>query len=161
METSLIVFFASFGATLLSVMSGGGASVISLPVFLWAGVPLPTALSTHKICAVFWTPVSAWNYLRKRRIEWGFLLLFAFFGLAGAYVGVQFVVYIDQRVLEPIIGCLILVLVVYSGLHRNLGLSSRPPGGSREKWCSYPLAILMGFYESILGSGNGIIFTAL
>ncbi|MFO7729322.1 MAG: sulfite exporter TauE/SafE family protein [Spirochaetia bacterium] len=156
-----MIFFASFGATMLSVMSGGGASVISLPIFLWAGVPLPTALSTHKICAMFWTPVSAWNYLRKGRIEWGFLLIFAAFGLAGAYFGVQFVVHIDQQVLEPIIGGFILLLVVYTYLHKDLGLHYRPAKGTMVRWFSYLAAVVMGFYESILGSGNGIVFTAL
>jgi len=161
METALIIFFASFGATLLSVMSGGGASVISLPIFLWAGVPLPTALSIHKICAMFWTPVSAWNYLKERRIEWGFLLIFAALGLAGAYFGVQFVVHIDEQVMEPLIGGFILLLVVYTWLHKDLGLYRRSPESSATKWWSYPVAIVMGFYESILGSGNGIVFTAL
>jgi len=161
METTLIIFFATFAATLLSVMSGGGASVISLPIFLWAGVPLPTALATHKICAVFWTPVSAWNYLRKGRIEWGFLLIFAAFGLLGAYFGVQFVVHIDEQLLEPIIGGFILILVVYTWLHKDLGLYRRRPESNTIKWWNYPVAIVMGFYESILGSGNGIVFTAL
>lgn len=161
MEIVLILFIATFGATLLSVMSGGGASVISLPIFLWAGVPLPTALSIHKICAMFWTPVSAWNYLRKGRIEWGFLLIFAAFGLAGAYFGVQFVVHIDEQVLEPIIGGFILLLVVYTYLHKDLGLQYRPAKGTIVTRFIYPAAVVMGFYESILGSGNGIVFTAL
>ncbi|MFW5712192.1 MAG: sulfite exporter TauE/SafE family protein [Spirochaetia bacterium] len=161
METTLIIFFASFSATLLSVMSGGGASVISLPIFLWAGVPLPTALSTHKICAMFWTPVSAWNYLRKGRIEWGFLLIFAVIGLAGAFFGVQLVVHIDQRVLEPIVGGFILLLVVYTWMHKDLGLHYRSAPKAAIPWFTYPAALVMGFYESILGSGNGIVFTAL
>ncbi len=147
---------------MLGVMSGGGASVISLPIFLWAGVPMPTAISTHKICAMFWTPVSAWNYLRKGRIEWVFLLIFAVLGLAGAYFGVQLVVNIDEQVLEPVIGGFILLLVVYTYLHKDLGLHNHPavkkPIMTRF---SYPVAVVMGFYEGILGSGNGIIFTAL
>jgi hypothetical protein len=158
MEQAAIIFFASLGATLVSSSSGGGASALSLPVFLWAGVPLPVAIAALKVCGIFWTPVSARRYLAGKRTEWGFLALFAGVGLIGAFISVQLVTRIDPAVLEPAIGVLILALVLYTLRHKDLGVVSGPPAAGRSRPLTYPLAGIMGFYEGILGSGNGIVF---
>ncbi len=157
----LIVFFSTAIAALLSSMSGGGASVISLPIFLWAGIPLPLSIATQKVSSVFWTPISAWNYLKDRKIDWRFLLIFALIGLIGAYFGVQAVILIDPIVLSKIIGVIILFLVAYTYLKKDLGLKEKRVTSPIKRAFSYVAAVIMGFYESILGSGNGIAFAAL
>jgi uncharacterized protein len=160
-QTIFIVLFATAGATFLSSMSGGGASVISLPIFLWAGIPLPLSIATHKVSAIFWTPISAWNYLKDRKIDWHFLFIFTAIGLIGAYLGVQVVTHIDEAVLSKVIGAIILFFVFHTYLKKDLGLKEKRIVSSTKKNLSYIAAIIMGFYESILGSGNGIAFAAL
>jgi len=161
MFTVTVVFLGSLAATLLSVMSGGGAAIITLPIFLWAGISLPVSVAATKICALFWTPLSAYNYLKRRRIDWLFLLLFSALGLAGAYAGVQFVVDVNEDLLKPVIGGLIIALVVFSFFNKQLGSARHQATSGLKRFIAYPAALAMGFYESILGSGNGIIFAAL
>ncbi|MBT3865342.1 sulfite exporter TauE/SafE family protein [Candidatus Peregrinibacteria bacterium] len=161
MQTILIVFVSSLIATFLSVMSGGGASTITLPVFLWTGMSLPLAIAVHKVCAIFWTPISAYNYLKDRKINWGFLLVFAAIGLVGAYLGVQFVLKIDESVVRPAIGVIILTLVAYTYFKKDLGIKEKKVNSKIKKILAYPTAIIMGFYESVFGAGNGIVFTAV
>ena len=158
MQTLLIVFASSLIATFLSAMSGGGASIISLPIFLWAGIPLPLSIATHKLCASFWTPISAYNYLKDKKINWPFLLVFAAIGLIGAYLGVQFVTQIDAETLKPIIGGVILLFVILTLIKKDLGLKEKKVTAKWKKLIIYPLSLIMGFYESIIGSGNGILF---
>jgi uncharacterized membrane protein YfcA len=159
--TLLIVLFSTAISALLSAMSGGGAAIISLPVFLWAGIPLPLSIATHKISSIFWTPVSARNYLEGRKIDWRFLAIFAMLGLIGVYFGVKVVTSIDKDVLSRVIGGIILLIIVYTFFEKNLGLKEKKIISLKKEILSYPAAIIMGFYESILGSGNGIIFAAL
>jgi len=161
MEILIIVFFSSLVATLLSAMSGGGSSIVSLPIFLWAGIPLPLSIAAHKLCAAFWTPISAYNYLKDKKINWRFLLLFAAFGLIGSYFGVQFVLTINQELLKRIIGTIIFVFVIYTYFKKDFGLKEKQIKSKFKGAISYLVAIIMGFYESIIGSGNGIAFTAL
>jgi uncharacterized protein len=161
MEILIIVFVASLVATLLSSMSGGGASIISLPVFLWAGISLPLSIAAHKLCAVFWTPISAYNYLKDRKIDWRFLLSFAAVGLIGAYFGVQFVLSINEEILRTVIGVIILGFVIYTYFKKDLGLKEKKEKSKLKRILAYPISIIMGFYESIMGSGNGIAFAAL
>lgn len=142
-------------------MSGGGASIISLPIFLWAGIPLPLSVATHKLSSVFWTPISAYNYLKDRKINWGFLLPFALIGLIGAYFGVQVVTSVNEVLLTKLIGVIILVFVLYTYFKKDLGLEKHRVRHTIQQAIAYPFSIIMGFYESILGSGNGIAFTVL
>src|SRR3989344_3966951 len=108
MEENILVFLVSFGAALLSSMSGGGSSAIVLPLFLSMGLSFPLATAIQKVSAVFWAPTAAWNYLKNRKIDWPFLLLFATIGLIGAYLGVNVVLTVNERILEFCVGILIL-----------------------------------------------------
>ena len=161
MELLIIVLISSALAAFLSAMSGGGASIITLPVFMWTGMSLPLAIAVNKVSALFWTPVSAYSYLKGRKINWGFLFLFAFVGLIGAYFGVQFVLGIDEELLKFVIGIIIFGLVIYTYFKKDLGLKEKDEKSTLKKILTYPFALLMGFYESIVGSGNGIAFAVL
>lgn len=156
-----MVFSSSLVATVLSSMSGGGASVISLPIFLWAGISLPLSIAAHKICAVFWTPISAYNYLKDKKIDWVFLLLFSGVGLIGAYFGVQFVLAVNQDIIKPIIGVVIFVFAIYTYFKKDLGLKQKQVESRSRTVVSYVVALVMGFYESVIGSGNGMAFVTL
>jgi uncharacterized membrane protein YfcA len=161
MTTLIIIFLASLLGTIIGVMSGGGSSIISLPLYLWAGVPLPLAIATHKLYAAFTAPIAARNYLKGLKIDWKFLLIFAGIGLIGAYFGVQFVLAINAETLKTIIGIIIIIFVIYSYFQKDLGLKTKKIQSFTQKNLPYPFALIMGFYEGILGSGNGIAFTIL
>lgn len=161
MENLIIIFLTSLVATISSSMSGGGASIISLPVFLWLGMPFPLAIAAHKFNAIFFTPISAYTYLKDRKVDWTFLLLFAAIGLIGSYLGVKLVVGLDKNLLNRIVGIIILAFVIFVYFKKEFGLKEKKETSVFKKVLSYFVAILMGFYESIFGSGNGIAFTAL
>lgn len=51
---SIWIFFAAIIATTVSSMSGGGSSVIAVPIFLSMGIPLPMAVAMQSISGAFW-----------------------------------------------------------------------------------------------------------
>lgn len=159
MQDSLIILFTTFIATGLSAMSGGGASMINLPVFMGLGIPFALASATQKLSSTFWLLPSAYNYLKDRKVDWKFLFLFSLVGLLGAYLGLLVVLELDQRIAEILVGALILLLVFYTFIKKDLGLQEKTVHSRLRQFMAYPFAILMGFYESIFGAGNGIIFT--
>ena len=157
---SVLIFLVTFVSTLLSSMSGGGASIINLPVFLWLGMPFPLAVSVQKVSSAFWVLPAAFNYLKGRVIDWRFLTLFAFIGLVGAYTGVLVVRSMSQRLLEIGIGILIIFLVLYTYFNKGLGLEAKTEVAHAKvkETTAYIASLILGFYESIFGSGNGILF---
>lgn len=155
----IIIFCTSLVATTLSSMSGGGASVINIPVLLWLGVSFPMATAAQKVSSTFWVLPASYNYLKDRRINWTFLIIFSLVGLVGAYFGTMFILNIDQRILQIVIGVLILILVAYTFLSRNMGLAAEKVYSKFRRSTAYVFALILGFYEGIFGAGNGIMFS--
>src|SRR5215472_4966898 len=110
---AFIILLTTFIATILSSMSGGGASIINLPVFLALGLPLPVVVSIQKVSSVFWVLPAAYNYFKGQKVDWIFISIFTLIGLIGVYFGVVTVINIPQRYIEVAIGFLIIVLVIY------------------------------------------------
>jgi uncharacterized membrane protein YfcA len=155
----LVIFLTFLIATILSSMSGAGTSVITLPVLLSLGVNLPTAIAINQITGAFWVLPASFNYLKNRKIDWLFLLFFTLIGLIGVYVGVSTNIHIKQRYLEVVIGMIILCLVIYTYFNKGLGLKEIGKKYSiYRKFAIYPISLILGFYESFFGSGNGILF---
>ena len=158
MTQTIILFFTSVIATGLSSMSGGGASVIAVPVMMWMGISFPLAMSVQKFSSIFWVLPASSNYLKGRKVNWKFLILFSLLGLLGVYIGVITVVAIDKRVLEICVGILIILLVIYTALRRNIGIKEETVPSKKKRFISYVFGPVLGFYEAVFGSGNGIMF---
>lgn len=157
----IFIFIISFIATLLSSMSGGGASIIAIPGFLYMGIPFPLATAIQHVSASFWVLPAAKNYLPSKNIDWKFLVAFSMIGLIGAIIGIKFILHVSQRFFELLIGSVILFLVIFVYFKKEFGTKENKKTSRFKKILSYPFALLMGFYESIFGSGNGIFFSAM
>lgn len=155
----VIIFFTTIVASLLSAMSGGGTSIINFPVFLALGIPAPLALAMGSVTGTFWVLPAARNYLKGRKIDWKFLIIFSLIGLIGAYFSIKVVIGIKQRLFQLIIGALILFLVTYTFTKKELGLTEKKTYSKARQALAYPFALLLGFYENFFGSGNGIAFS--
>lgn len=140
-------------------MSGGGASVINIPVMLSLGISFPLAISAQKVSGVFWVLPASYNYLKDRKIDWKFLSLFTFIGLIGVYLGTLVVLSINQRTAEIVVGLLILSLVVYILGKKDIGLIETKVYSKFKQTIAYVFAPILGFYESFFGSGNAILFS--
>lgn len=161
MLTALIVFMTMLVSSLMSSMSGGGASLITVPVLLSLGYSFPFAIAVVSVNASFWVPIAAINYLDHRKIEWPFVIASSIIGLIGCYIGVSLLVSIDQHLLEILAGTVILVLVAYTFFERKMGLVAHPDPSVWHRAASYPIVAVMGIYEALFGAGNGIAFTIM
>jgi uncharacterized membrane protein YfcA len=82
-------------------------------------------------------------------------------GLVGVYLGVLIVLHVNQRILEATAGSFIIAFVSYVACRKDAGnRSTAAPSRNREP-LAYALALPMGVYEGLLGSGNGIAFSAI
>jgi uncharacterized membrane protein YfcA len=157
----LWVFLVSAFAAFLSSMSGGGSSVIALPIFLSLGISFPLATVINKVAGIFWLLPSSYNYLKGRTIDWRFLLSFALAGLVGVYLGVLIVLRINQRLLKTGVGIFITALVIYIAFKKDAGIKTVAVCSRQREPLAYGIALPMGVYEGVLGSGNGIAFSAI
>jgi uncharacterized membrane protein YfcA len=154
----LIVLSVAFLASLLSSMSGAGAAMLTTPIWLSLGFPLPVVIASNQLNGAAWTPIAARNYLKGRTVDWALIRIMIFCGLAGAYVGTAIVRIADAYVLQRVIGVIIIALVVVVALNPALGRMESRPLFSRR--LTGGLAFPLGVYESFFGSGNGL-FTSI
>jgi uncharacterized membrane protein YfcA len=154
-----IISSVSFAASLLSSMSGAGAAILTTPVWLSLGFPLPAAIASNQLNGAAWTPIAARNYLQGRNADWALIRSMVLFGLAGAFVGTSVVRGADPRVLARVIGAIIVALVLFVASSPALGASERPPLLSRR--ATGLLAFPIGAYEAFFGSGNGLFTSVL
>ena len=145
-------------ASLLSSMSGAGAAMLTTPVWLFLGFPLPVAIASNQLNGAAWTLIAARNYLKGGTVDWALIRIMIFCGLAGAYVGTTIVRGVDANILQRVIGMIIIALVVVVALHSGLGRTESEPLLSRRM--TGVLAFPLGAYESFFGSGNGL-FTSI
>jgi len=157
MQTTSI-FIVAFLASLLSSMSGAGAAMLTTPVWLFLGFPLPVAIASNQMNGAAWTLIAARNYLKGRILDWHLIRFMICFGLAGAYAGTFIVRAIDPHLLQRVIGLIIVGLVAVVGLNPALGREESEPCLSRP--LTGALAFPLGAYESFFGSGNGL-FTSI
>ncbi len=157
----LTIFFVSLISTILSSMAGGGSSIISVPIWLSLGFSFPLSTAIQQVNSTFWVLPAARNYLRGAKIDWKFMIGFALIGLIGVIFGVLFILSLPQRTLEIIVGSIIILLVIYTFFKKEFGTVRTTVAHSVRRMLAYPFALVMGFYESIFGSGNGIFFSAV
>lgn len=150
----VLIGIISFAAVFFSALSGCGSGFITLPAWLMLGYPLPVALAGDKVSSCLWTPVAAKNYLAASSVRWKTLLPMTVIGILGSMAAAFFVVRVDEAVMRPVIGAVILLALLASGLNRGLGIeeSPRSSGDGIMRLLAFPF----GYYEGFFGAGNGI-----
>ena len=157
----IAIFLIAFIAALLSSMSGGGAGIILFPALLLMGLSYPLVAAISAVNSAAWVLPAARNYLKGRIIHWPLIAIFSIIGLVGCYFGVLFITDVNQRILEVCVGIIILFLVAYTYFRKDLGLTEKNIYSRTRQLVAYPFGLVLGFYETVFGSGNGIMFTLL
>jgi len=132
--------------------------MLTTPVWLFFGFPLPVAIASNQLNGAAWTLIAARNYLTGRAVDWKLIRLMVPCGLAGAYLGTLIVRGADTSSLKQVIGLIILGLAVLVAVNPRLGQEEAAPTLSRG--LTALLALPLGVYEAFFGSGNGL-FTSL
>lgn len=152
-----ILFLAGATAGLVDAIAGGGG-IISLPVLLNLGLPVPVALGTNKLQASFGSVTAAWHFAREGLLDARACRVGVTATLVGALAGAATVRWLDARVLEVVIPWLLAGIVVYSILRPQVGTQDHPPRlGAPAFFTLFGLGL--GFYDGFFGPGVGSFWT--
>ena len=89
------VFFASFVDAI-----GGGGGLISVPVYMLAGLPTHQVLGTNKMSACLGTIASTFRYVKNGYAHWGLALPSVAAAMVGAYFGTQLQLMLEDKYLK-------------------------------------------------------------
>lgn len=153
---SLLAFFAGF---IDAIVGGGG--LIQLPA-LFIYLPnqsLPTLFGTNKIAALSGTSVAAYQYSQRIKFDYKLLFIISLFSFAASFLGAKTVSYISVNTLKPIVFILLILIVIYTFLKKDLGsIQTKALSLNKQIISGSLMGIVVGFYDGFLGPGTGSFF---
>lgn len=146
---------AGFLAAMVDSIAGGGG-IISLPAFLFCGVPPHMALGTNKFASTCASFVSSLKFAGSGKINFKLLKFTAPFTFLGAIIGVKCALTLKPAYLNIIVLVMLLFVGIYSLLSKTVGANDNFNGlNSKNIFWGIILAFSLGFYDGFFGPGTG------
>lgn len=154
----VILFPLIFLAGFVDSIAGGGG-LISLPAYLFIGVPSHYALGTNKLSSTIGTIFSTLRYAHGRTIVYSIGIPSVVGSLIGSYIGSKLALFLSDDVLKIVLAFLIPIAAVIVFL-------SRPRGNGEKKdekvytnaktiIISALIGLAIGTYDGFFGPGTG------
>lgn len=151
------LFLTGLVAGLVDAVAGGGG-ILTVPVLLNLGLPVPVALGTNKLQASFGSVVAARHFIKSGLVDLRQCRLGIAMTLIGSVAGAAAVHLIDNRHLETLIPWMLAAIVVYTVVRPRVGVQDHPPRLSATTFFSC-FGLGLGFYDGFFGPGTGSFWT--
>jgi len=136
---------------------GGGGGLISLPAYLLAGLPVHTAIATHKLSSACGTTVSTVRFIKEGLINWKIAVPSIIAAIIGSSFGARLSLVIPEKILVYIL-ILVLPLTAFIVLNRKIfkdNGDSAVTVDMRTCVTAVIAALFIGFYDGFYGPGTG------
>ena len=144
------VFCASFVDAI-----GGGGGIISVPIYLLAGLPTHLALGTNKMSSCIGTAASTFRYLKNGFVDWTLAIPSVVLAPAGAHLGTRLQIAADERYLKYML--LVVLPVVAIVMLRQKKFPEEK--GDIQPWLQRTIvwgsSLAVGVYDGFYGPGTG------
>ncbi|MBI4152111.1 sulfite exporter TauE/SafE family protein [Candidatus Woesearchaeota archaeon] len=142
-----------------SVVGAGG--LISVPSLIFLGLPPQVAIATDRFGILGQTLAALVKFWKAQKIVWKFVPILAVLSLIGSVIGANILLNIDQKILEIVVGVLILLLLPFIFWKRDLGIT-RNEMSKNKKIIGLVVYFLVMTFGAFFGQGTGpMIFFAL
>lgn len=151
-----LIFLAAF---IDSIAGGGG--LITLPAYIFVGIPIHTASGTNKFSSSVGTLVATANYFRGGFIDKPVAAAGCLGAFAGAWVGTRLALSLSPRLLQM---CLMVILplvgvLVFFRRNREAAVPANPLPARLRLGLSLLIGLVIGCYDGFFGPGTGMFLT--
>lgn len=145
-----MVFLAGF---IDSIAGGGG--LISLPAYMFAGLPVHLAIGTNKVSSVMGTSMATWRYAKSGYIPLKKALIAIPCALLGSSIGAKLSLRIDESLFKIIMLVVLPFIAAYVLRGKALSESTQPMEGAKAMLLIALIAFVIGMYDGFYGPGTG------
>ena len=140
-----------------SVAGGGG--LISIPAYLFVGLPVHLASGTNKVVNGIGTASATWRFFRSGKIRMRIALWAAAGALGGAFVGARLALRMPEAILQACLLVALPVVAVFLAVKKDFGKTGSPAGKelppAKEHLLSLLIGLVIGLYDGLVGPGTG------
>ncbi len=157
-----LVFLAGF----VDAVAGGGG-LISLPAYIFAGVPIHVAYGTNKFANSIGTAVAANKFFKSGNIKLKPAILSAVGAIIGSWFGAKLVLILDEKYLHYCLMIILPIVAVFLLFNRSFGSLEEEIEITKGKLyiLSFIIGFIIGGYDGFFGPGTGtflvLAFTSL
>ncbi|MGN0256474.1 MAG: TSUP family transporter [Chordicoccus sp.] len=135
----------------------GGGGLVSMPVYLLAGLPPHTAVATNKLSSTCGTALTTVRFVKHKLINLKLAVPSVLAAVAGSSLGARISLSMDERLLRNIIIC-VLPVAAFFVLNKKLFSGDGKKAAAvtrRTVTVSMISAFLIGVYDGLYGPGTG------
>ena len=144
------VFCASFVDAI-----GGGGGIISVPVYLLAGLPTHLALGTNKLSSGLGTAASTFRYLKNGFVDWVLAIPSVGFALYGAHLGTKLQIALDERYLKYLLLVVLPVVAIVMLRQKKFPEEKGEINPWLQRAIVWSASFIVGGYDGFYGPGTG------
>jgi uncharacterized membrane protein YfcA len=151
-----LIFLAGF---IDSIAGGGG--LISLPAYIFVGLPIHSAYGTNKLPNSMGTATAMVNYFRSKSIDFSAAVPGGIGALLGSWIGTRLALSLSPRVLQICLMVILPLVGVFIFTRRGVeNAAPKEPLPSKLKYfLSFAIGLACGCYDGFFGPGAGMFMT--
>ena len=148
----LLVFLAGFVDA-----SAGGGGIISLPAYIFTGMPAHFALGCNKFSSSCGTTLAVFKFWRGGAVDIRAAALAAAGSFIGSAAGAKTALMLSDQTLKAMLLVILPCAAVVIFLKRNLGDCDRSAEVDRDRAAAlaFLIGLLIGGYDGLFGPGTG------
>ncbi len=156
----LIVYPMVFLAGLVDSIAGGGG-LISLPGFMFAGLPVHNAIATNKLCSSMGTTMATWKYARNGFIQLRQVIPCVVTAMLGSSCGARLALQVSDEYFRIIMMLALPVIAFYVLRSKHFDETKQPFPEGKTMVFSACIALVIGVYDGFYGPGTGTFLILL
>lgn len=132
---------------------GAGGSV-SIPSLIFLGLPAPVAIATDRLGSVGQTAAALLKFWKSGKIRWEYIPIFIVVSLIGTGIGAKILLSIDPKILQKLVGAILLILLPITFLKKDIGVV-RSAVNNFKKGVGLSIYFVLTIFNGFLGVGTG------
>lgn len=155
-KSLLIICPLVFTAGFVDAIAGGGG-IISLPAYLFAGLPAHFAAGCNKFSASLGTAIAAKKYFSSGKVKLRIAAFSAIGAIIGAFIGTNLALYISEKTLKSLLLLALPIVAIFLVTQKKFGTEQieKKQTVGEQMMISMGIGLVIGCYDGLIGPGTG------
>lgn len=148
-----LVLLIGIATGFLDSTVGSGGS-ISIPSLMFIGLAPQVAIGTDRLGSIGQTAAALMKFFKSGKIRWNYIPIFIIISLIGTTIGANILLSIDSKILQKLVGFVLLILLPITFLKKDIGVR-RFAVNNFKRGLGMIIFFVLNIFNGFLGVGSG------